>query len=201
MYFDLAWPWPDVNEWPWPEVKIWPWPLQVKKHMFWFVPVRVTWRFHRWCSIFIGLKAIRKKIFHKTVILTVVDLWRLNHWTQFIFFFTEIRGMKSSRAIYCFLPCLTSYHSSWDNCTYSGNIMEYLMQNLIFDDLWWPQYWFERKNDRSSFLNVLVESFRMPLTPSFQPSCFSRKSGWSFYQLASLQFVRLILNFLENLTA
>ena len=64
--------------------------------------------------------------------------------------FIKRRVQKLSICISCVL--LFSYHSSWHNVTFSEkNIIMYTYQTLTFDDLSWPQYCSERKNDPNTF--------------------------------------------------
>ena len=55
---------------------------------------------------------------------------------------------KSYRVLFRFL---SSCYSSRDNGRFSWE-ETVILQNLTFDDLWWPEYWPERKkNDRNDF--------------------------------------------------
>ena len=60
------------------------------------------------------------------------------------------RRKNVQRAIACFFRFLSSCYSSRDNGRFSWE-ETVILQNLTFDDLWWPEYWPERKNDRNDF--------------------------------------------------
>ena len=52
---------------------------------------------------------------------------------------------SSSRAINCAFPQPPTYNSFRNNSSFPKTYG--MSRNLTFDDLWWPQYWPERKND------------------------------------------------------
>ena len=53
------------------------------------------------------------------------------------------------RAIECFFHGLLPILGSEIIAHFRRNMT--LLRNLTFGDLWWPQYWWERKNDRNTF--------------------------------------------------
>ena len=63
---------------------------------------------------------------------------------------------KSLKAIDWYHLRSSSYHSSWHNGTFSEKYNN-IYQTLTFDDLWWPQYCSEGKNDRNSFKRTYWE--------------------------------------------
>ena len=152
-----------IITWPWPEVKFWPWPLPFKGQIIYLskrlyerntimpLPILYLHYFKKYSW---------KNISPVTAILTICDLLRLNRWPEVTFDDKVIkrRVQKLSIGIICVLLAISSFslHSSWHNGTFSETYNN-IYRTLTFDDLWWPQYCSERKNDWNTFKSTYWE--------------------------------------------
>ena len=102
----------------------------------------------------ISLPLLVKKIYAKTVFAKKRLFWHLmTPGAKTIDSSSNLRcklqkeRSKSYRVLFRFL---SSCYGSRDNGRFSWE-ETVILQNLTFDDLWWPENWPERKNDRNDF--------------------------------------------------
>ena len=136
-------------------------------YMFRFVLTRET----RWCqnnSFGIDSSELiseKKLLPHKTVMLTFGDLWNLKYWAKVKSDGKNVTGAAQELSSTFSFFFLAVGEGPRDNGRFSWE-ETITLQKLAFDDLWWPDYWPERKMAEMTS-NDLVKSFRLPSSASF----------------------------------
>ena len=90
----------------------------------------------------------------KNVIFDFFDIWSLNYWPKVNSEdMLQTLNFNSYRFVKCVLLLTSTVSELYEN--YWTNVIK--LENLTFDDLWWPQFWPERFFAWNSFETIFSE--------------------------------------------